>query len=171
MSVRPVDSAALRVTATALPLRYDLRWYDGSESIVPLWWLGVWGPGADDLFRTEVLQGPLGVSPGQLYDWLVGAVSPVGGEPTGGRRRRLRPRWAAVGVLIPLGRPPGRPAQARTSATRACRRGTSSSSNQGCSFNHRLLRGLGCGRGTTSGQWSRQDPTTSLTEPPASGRW
>ena len=64
MSVRPVDSAALRVTATALPLRYDLRWYDGSESIVPLWWLGVWGPGADDLFRTGVLRDRSGCPPG-----------------------------------------------------------------------------------------------------------
>jgi hypothetical protein len=77
VSVRPVECAAVRVTAAALPLRYDLRWYDDTESIVPLWWLGVWGPGPDELIRTEVLQGPRRTSRRQLYDWLVGVVPPA----------------------------------------------------------------------------------------------
>ena len=77
MSVRPVESATVRVTAVALPLRYDLRWYDESESIVPLWWLGVWGPGADELIRTEVLQGPRRLPPSDLYEWLVDVVLPA----------------------------------------------------------------------------------------------
>lgn|GEM_PF-4726279 len=77
MSVRPVESAAVRVTAAALPLRYDLRWYDDTESIVPLWWLGVWGPGVDELVRTEVLQGSRLVPPADLYSWLVQVVPPA----------------------------------------------------------------------------------------------
>ena len=77
MSVRPPESAAVRVTASALPLRYDLRWYDDTESIVPLWWLGVWGPGVDELVRTEALQGPRQESPTRLYAWLVEVVPPV----------------------------------------------------------------------------------------------
>lgn len=74
MSVRPAECAAVRVTAAALPLRFELRWYDDTESIVPLWWLGVWGPHTDELIRTEVLQGPRHVSREALYAWLADIV-------------------------------------------------------------------------------------------------
>lgn len=77
MSVRPPESAAVRVTAVDPPLRYDLRWYDDTESIVPLWWLGVWGPGVDDLVCTEVLAGSRQASSVVLRSWLIQVVPPA----------------------------------------------------------------------------------------------
>ena len=75
VAVRPVEAAAVRVTAAAGKFVYDLRWYDHSESIVPLWWLGVWEPATDELVHTEVLDGPSSVSPRDLFGWL-GGVAP-----------------------------------------------------------------------------------------------
>lgn len=74
MSVRPAHEAAVRVTAVDRDLAYDLRWYDESASIVPLWWLGIWERGSDELVRTEILQGPRTHSPRDLFDWLAGAA-------------------------------------------------------------------------------------------------
>jgi hypothetical protein len=42
VAVRPREAAAVGVTSVNGDLAYDLRWYDESQSIVPLWWLGVW---------------------------------------------------------------------------------------------------------------------------------
>ena len=74
VSVRPANEAAVRVTAVDRDLAYDLRWYDESASIVPLWWLGIWERGSDELVRTEILQGPRAHSPRDLFDWLAGAA-------------------------------------------------------------------------------------------------
>ena len=65
---------AVAVASATGGLTYDLRWYDGSQSIVPLWWLGVWEPGTDELVRTEILDGPCSVSPLDLHVWLAGAA-------------------------------------------------------------------------------------------------
>jgi hypothetical protein len=70
MSVRPVEAAALAVAANSSDLVYDVRWYDDTESVVPLWWLGVWVRGTDHLVHTEILQGPRSMSRRDLYDWL-----------------------------------------------------------------------------------------------------
>jgi hypothetical protein len=93
-----VHEASVRVTAAACELDYDLRWYDDRESIVPLWWLGVWERATDDLVHTEVLDGPCSVSPRDLFAWLAGAApEPVAAHLVGQAAR-------AVGVgpsLVP----------------------------------------------------------------------
>lgn len=63
------------------------------------------------------------------------------------------------------------PSTASTSATRARRSGSSSFSNHEFRRSHMLLRGLGCGKGTMRGQYSRHDWTMLVTDAPASGRW
>ncbi len=74
MSVRPAHDAAVRVTVSSHELLYDLRWYDDSESIVPLWWLGAWERGTDELLHTGIIQGPRSLSPRALFDWLTEAA-------------------------------------------------------------------------------------------------
>jgi hypothetical protein len=50
-----------------------------------------------------------------------------------------------------------------TSLTRARSAGSTSASNHEFFFNQAVLRQLGCGKGRTSGQWSRQRRTVSVT--------
>lgn len=70
MSVRPAEAATIRATATTPELGYDLRWYDLSESIVPLWWLGTWVQDTGELVYTSVHQGTGHESPADLFAWL-----------------------------------------------------------------------------------------------------
>jgi len=94
--VRPREAAAVGVTSVNGDLAYDLRWYDGSQSIVPLWWLGVWESGTDELLRTEVLDGPCSVSPLDLFAWLAElAPDPVAVHLVG-----LAARTAGLGMSL-----------------------------------------------------------------------
>ena len=78
MTQRPVESAAVRVVACTPSLEYDLRWYDTTESLVPLWWLGTVERPAGELVATAVLAAGPAVSPLDLYAWLAtSAPAPV----------------------------------------------------------------------------------------------
>jgi len=70
VAVRPAPDAAVRVTVVSQDLVHDLRWYDDAASIVPLWWLGIWLRGTDQLVHTSILQGPRTLSPLALFTWL-----------------------------------------------------------------------------------------------------
>ena len=70
MSVRSTSWAAIRVTAPASTIGYELCWFDTTASIVPLWWLGAWRADTDELLLTEVLQAPARISPAVLVEWL-----------------------------------------------------------------------------------------------------
>ena len=74
MVARHRNPSALQVTARTPSLTYDLRWYDDSGSIVPLWWLGIEDSGDGDLVFTDVLHGDEGTDPDHLRMWLAAAV-------------------------------------------------------------------------------------------------
>ena len=59
---------------------------------------------------------------------------------------------------------------ASTSATRLRRTGMSSASNHLLRTSQRLLRGLGCGKGTVLGHWFRQAWTAAVTDVASPGR-
>lgn len=74
MAARHRHPSALRVTARTPSLTYDLRWYDNSGSIVPLWWLGIEDSCDGDLVFTDVLHGDDGTAPDRLRTWLAASV-------------------------------------------------------------------------------------------------
>ena len=98
MTVRPRETVAVAVTSATGELTYDLRRYDGSQSLVPLWWFGVWERGTDELVRTEVLDGPCSVSPLDLHAWLTGAAP----DPVAALLVSMAARAVGVGpALVP----------------------------------------------------------------------
>ena len=74
MAAQHRHRSALQVTARTPSLTYDLRWYDDSGSIVPLWWLGIEDPDDGDLVFTDVLHGDEWTAPDRLRTWLAAAV-------------------------------------------------------------------------------------------------
>ena len=49
-------AASIRVRARIAGFDYDLRWYDSSESLVPLWWLGAADHASGELLMTAVCE-------------------------------------------------------------------------------------------------------------------